>query len=61
MSGLLLSLFPGIDLLGRGFELEGFNVVRGPDPIFGGARTPFQRCCRHAGCGQGCLDACRPV
>lgn len=35
-SQLLLSLFPGIDLLGRGFEAEGFAVVRGPDLIFGG-------------------------
>ncbi len=33
---LVLSLFPGIDLLGRGFEDEGFCVVRGPDLIFGG-------------------------
>ncbi len=33
---LVLSLFPGIDLLGRGFEAEGFCVVRGPDKIFGG-------------------------
>lgn len=33
---LILSLFPGIDLLGRGFEEEGFCVVRGPDLIFGG-------------------------
>jgi DNA (cytosine-5)-methyltransferase 1 len=32
---LVLSLFPGIDLLGRGFEAEGFAVVRGPDLIFG--------------------------
>ena len=32
---LVLSLFPGIDLLGRGFDLEGFCVVRGPDLIFG--------------------------
>lgn len=32
---LILSLFPGIDLLGRGFEAEGFSVVRGPDLIFG--------------------------
>lgn len=32
---LVLSLFPGIDLLGRGFEAEGFCVVRGPDLIFG--------------------------
>lgn len=32
---LVLSVFPGIDLLGRGFEAEGFAVVRGPDLIFG--------------------------
>lgn len=32
---LILSLFPGIDLLGRGFEAEGFCVVRGPDLIWG--------------------------
>ena len=32
---LLLSVFPGIDLLGRGFEAEGFSVVRGPDLIYG--------------------------
>jgi DNA (cytosine-5)-methyltransferase 1 len=36
VSRLVLSLFPGIDLLGRGFEEEGFCVVRGPDLIFGG-------------------------
>jgi DNA (cytosine-5)-methyltransferase 1 len=35
-SGLVLSLFPGIDLLGRGFEEAGFCVVRGPDLITGG-------------------------
>lgn len=33
---LLLSVFPGIDLLGRAFEECGFCVVRGPDLIFGG-------------------------
>ena len=33
---LVLSLFPGIDLFGRGFEMEGFCVVRGPDTLFGG-------------------------
>lgn len=32
---LVLSLFPGIDLLGRGFEREGYCVVRGPDLIYG--------------------------
>lgn len=31
----VLSLFPGIDVLGLGFEHEGFVVVRGPDPIWG--------------------------
>jgi DNA (cytosine-5)-methyltransferase 1 len=38
---LILSLFPGIDLLGRGFEAEGFCVVRGPDLIFGGDIRSF--------------------
>lgn len=33
---LILSLFPGIGLLDRGFEEAGFTVVRGPDLIFGG-------------------------
>ena len=33
---LVLSLFPGIDLLGRAFEEAGFCVVRGPDLITGG-------------------------
>ncbi len=34
---LLLSLFPGIDLLGYAFELEWPEacIVRGPDPIYG--------------------------
>ena len=40
-ASLVLSLFPGIDLLGRGFELEGFSVVRGPDLIFGGDIRAF--------------------
>ena len=35
MTELVLSLFPGVDLLGRAFEEEGFCVVRGPDLIFG--------------------------
>jgi DNA (cytosine-5)-methyltransferase 1 len=38
---LVLSLFPGVDLLGRGFEAEGFSVVRGPDLIFGGDVRAF--------------------
>ncbi|WP_172656977.1 DNA cytosine methyltransferase [Collimonas arenae] len=37
----MLSLFPGIDLFGRGFEEEGFSVVRGPDPLFGGDIRAF--------------------
>lgn len=35
-SQLTLSLFPGIDLLGRAFEAEGFCVVRGPDLLWAG-------------------------
>jgi len=38
---LILSLFPGIDLFGRGFEAEGFCVVRGPDLIHGGDIRSF--------------------
>lgn len=38
---LVLSLFPGIDLFGRGFERAGYCVVRGPDPIFGGRIEDF--------------------
>jgi len=38
---LILSLFPGIDLLGRGFEEEGFSVIRGPDKIWGGDIRTF--------------------
>jgi len=36
MSGLVLSLFPGIGLLDKAFEEEGFCVVRGPDLLWGG-------------------------
>ncbi len=36
VSGLVLSIFPGIDLLGRAFEEEGYTVVRGPDVLWGG-------------------------
>lgn len=36
MRGLVLSLFPGADLLGRPFEAEGYCVVRGPDILWGG-------------------------
>lgn len=38
---LVLSLFPGIDLLGRGFEAKGFCVVRGPDLLWGGDIRSF--------------------
>lgn len=38
---LVLSLFPGIGLLDRAFEEEGFTVVRGPDPIWGGDIRQF--------------------
>lgn len=34
-SKLVISLFPGIDLLGKAFEEAGFCVVRGPDLILG--------------------------
>lgn len=33
---LVLSLFPGIGLLDRAFEEEGFTIVRGPDLLWGG-------------------------
>lgn len=38
---LILSIFPGIDLLGRAFEEEGFTVVRGPDLLWGGDIRTF--------------------
>ena len=38
---LILSLFPGIDLLGRGFEEAGYCVVRGPDIVWGGDIRTF--------------------
>lgn len=40
-NGLVLSVFPGIDLLGRGFELENYCVVRGPDALWGGDIRTF--------------------
>ncbi len=36
MTGLVLSLFPGIGLLDQAFEEAGFCVVRGPDLLWGG-------------------------
>ena len=38
---LILSIFPGIDMLGMGFEKQGFCVVKGPDPITGGDIREF--------------------
>jgi len=38
---LVLSLFPGIDLLGWAFEEAGFCVVRGPDLMTGGDNRDF--------------------
>src|SRR2546427_10071710 len=35
VTSLVLSLFPGADLLGRGFEQAGYCVVRGPDTLLG--------------------------
>lgn len=36
MSQLVLSIFPGIGLLDHAFKLEGWQTVRGSDPIWGG-------------------------
>lgn len=38
---LVLSLFHGVDLFGRGFENKGFSVVRGCDILFGTDITDF--------------------
>ena len=35
-NNLVLSIFPGRDLLGKAFEEEGYCVVRGPDILWGG-------------------------
>lgn len=35
-NAVVLSLFPGIGLLDKAFEDAGFQVVRGPDLIWGG-------------------------
>lgn len=43
MSGLVLSLFPGIGLLDMAFEAEGFCVVRGPDLLWGGDIRRFHQ------------------
>lgn len=36
MKGLVLSIFPGIDILGKAFEELGYCIVRGPDRLWGG-------------------------
>lgn len=41
-SPIILSLFPGVGLLDRAFELEGFSVVRGPDLLWGGDIKRFR-------------------
>jgi DNA (cytosine-5)-methyltransferase 1 len=41
VNNLVLSIFPGIDLLGRAFEEQGYCVVRGPDVLWGGDITTF--------------------
>lgn len=40
-NNLVVSLFPGIGLLDRAFEEEGFCVVRGPEPLWGGDIREF--------------------
>lgn len=39
--GLVLSLFPGLGMLDEAFIREGFTVVRGPDPLWGGDVRAF--------------------
>jgi len=41
-TNVILSIFPGIDLLGRAFEEEGFTVLRGPDKLWGGDIKNFK-------------------
>jgi len=38
---LIISIFPGIDMLGRAFEEQKFCVVRGPDLLWGGDVRKF--------------------
>jgi DNA (cytosine-5)-methyltransferase 1 len=49
MKNLVLSLFPGADLLGRGFEQAGYCVVRGPDTLLGQRIEDFHVQLSHAG------------
>lgn len=59
MSGLVLSVFPGIGLFDRAFEAEGFCVVRGPDLLWGGDVRSFHV---PSGCWSGVIGGppCRP-
>lgn len=41
MTGVVLSLFPGLGLLDMAFERAGFCVVRGPDHLWGGNVETF--------------------
>lgn len=41
MNIVVLSIFPGIGLMDRGFEAEGYCVVRGPDTLWGGDIRQF--------------------
>lgn len=40
--GWVLSLFPGVDLLGRAFAAEGWHVAAGPDTVTGGDVRQFR-------------------
>lgn len=41
MNNVVLSIFPGIDVVGKGFEELGCCVVRGPDVLWGGDVRAF--------------------
>ncbi|MCK4601044.1 MAG: DNA cytosine methyltransferase [Phycisphaerae bacterium] len=49
---MVLSLFPGVGLLDRAFEQEGFCIVRGPDVLWGGDIRRFHLV---AGCFNGVI------
>ncbi len=42
MNKLLLSLFPGVDIFGKGFEKHGFTVVQAQDKILSGDIRTFR-------------------
>lgn len=41
MDNWILSVYPGLDLLGRAFERNGYTVFRGPDLLWGGDNRNF--------------------